>query len=532
MQKSFVALALLGAGTTAEVGSAPVIFNKSISIDGGKWTANVAIREGDEPADAIFSALRPYGVDYVARRTVFDEAKRAGVPHTREFAKMFSQNIVLEDDSFSGLFTLYDDGQEPVDAIYNFAKEHSIETHFRGLADALLPELCDLVPCTRKRPRIWFNQITSDDGRKLGVLEILEGDEAVDTIDSFVQRMEVEAGERNAFRRNLLSVICQSITCSREIPVVFRKTIKGEDGQSNGAIEIFENEEVIDGVVRFIRKSKLSLDEIALKNYMLQQACGIDRVKCTRNVAILHNQRINSMDGSPIGTLIIYENEEPVDQVYRWSQENNVPFANMEGIMDAACESDLVICNRREPVYFAIPISGPEGGNVGTLELKVGHEPVDDMYAFFAANGLFKKGWDFLGVVKQICAMSNVDCRRQKAVKYFDHNFTMAGENMGQLVIWEDEEVVDTLYNLRQSYNLTKEDQIVEFNKICKNPEVVCERTKAVVFRKSEITKLGKLTFPPSLTSIFVMLTSSLTACHAKITKSSETRLARDNLLE
>mmetsp|Transcript_1324 Transcript_1324/g.2858 ORF Transcript_1324/g.2858 Transcript_1324/m.2858 type:complete len:850 (+) Transcript_1324:50-2599(+) len=481
---------LLNRRATAEVASAPVIFQKSIRIDDGKWVANVAVREGQEPADAIFSALRPYGVDYDARRAVFDEAKRAGVPHTREHAQVFSQNIVLDDSSFSGPFTFYDNGRQPIDVIYDFANEHSIESHFRGLADALLPELCELVPCTRKRPRIWFNEITSDDGQQLGALEILEGDEAIDTVDSFVQRAGVDTNDRNAFRGNLLNVICKSIACSRQIPVVFRKAINDEAGRSNGAIEILENEEVIDAVVRFIRKSKLTLDEIALKNYMLQQACGTGRVKCTRNVAVVHNQKINSADGSPIGTLTIYENEEPVDKVYRWSQENSVPFGNMESILDAVCESELTICNRREPVYFSIPISGPDGGIVNTLELKVGHEPVDDMYGFFAANGLFKKEWDFHSVVKQICEKPNVDCRRQKAVKYFDHNFTMAGVEMGQLVIWEDEEVVDVLYNLRQSYNLTKEDQILEFNKICKEPEVVCERTQAVVFQKTEITKL------------------------------------------
>jgi hypothetical protein len=63
--------------------------------------------------------------------------------------------------------------------------------------------------------------------------------------------------------------------CSRVIPVVFRKAIKDKDGNFKGNIEIFEDEEVIDAVVRFIRKSKLSLDEITLKNYMIQQACGI-----------------------------------------------------------------------------------------------------------------------------------------------------------------------------------------------------------------------------------------------------------------
>ena len=492
------------AATTQSQSQPPqlVVFQKSIKID-DKWDANVIIREGQEPVDEIYKALLPYGVDFTARRVIFDEVKRAGVPYTKEFATLFSQRIVLDDDdnnddsdgkssAFSEVFTFQDNGSEPIDVIYNFAKQHSIEsTHFTGLSNALLPKLCELVPCKRSRPRIWHNEITSNDGQRLGLLEILQGDEAIDTVDAFVQRLSVDVldvGDRNPFRQNLLNVVCKSIVCTRSTPVVFRKAIKDQNGKSNGSIEVFENEEVIDAVVRFVRKSKLSLDEIALKNYMLQQACSnVNRVKCTRNVGVVYSQTIkNSQDGSPINTLTIYENEEPADKVYRWCQENNVAIGFMDRIMDAVCGSELTICNRREPVYFSIPISGPDGGYVNTLQLKVGHEPVDDIYAFFASNHLFKKGWDFQGVLSQICAKPNVDCRRLKAVKHFQPQFTMGGIEMGQVVIWEDEEVVDVLYNLRKGYNLTVEDQIVKFNEICKNPDVNCQRTRAVIFQKTE----------------------------------------------
>lgn len=470
------------------------IYQRLINID-EKWQAKVVIHEGQEPVDAIFAALRPYGVNYDARRTIFDEVKRAGVPYSREYAILFSQRIVLEDDSFSGTFTLEDNGSEPIDVIYNFAKEHSIKSHFDGLVNSLLPKLCELAPCLRKRPRIWFNDITDNDGTRLGTLEIMHGDEAIDTIDGFVQRISVGVGDRKVFRENLLNVVCKVIVCSRSIPVIYRKAIKDEDGNFKGNIEIFENEEVIDAVVRFIRKSKLRLDEIALKNYMFQQACGVSRLRCTRNVAVVYQRRINAGNGSQINTLTINENEEPADVVYRWCQENNVGIRFMDSIMNAVCDSELVICKRREPVYFSIPISGPDGKYVNTLELKVGHEPVDDIYAFFASNGLFKKGWDFMGVVTQICVKPTVDCRRLKAVKHFDRNFTMGGIEMGHLVIWEDEEVVDVLYGLRKKYNLTTADQIDGFNAICKKQEVYCQRTKAIVFQKTDISKLDYLKF-------------------------------------
>ncbi|KAL3804577.1 hypothetical protein ACHAW5_008750 [Stephanodiscus triporus] len=155
-----------------------------------------------------------------------------------------------------------------------------------------------------------------------------------------------------AMVENLLNFVCKAIVCSQVIPVVLRKAIKDKDGNFKGNIEIFRDEEVIDAVVRFIRKSKLSLDEIALKNYIFRQACGISHLRFTRNVAVVYQQRINAVDGSHINVLTINENEEPADAVYRWCQENNVGIRYMESIMNVVYGSELVVCKRREPVYF------------------------------------------------------------------------------------------------------------------------------------------------------------------------------------
>ena len=81
---------------------------------------------------------------------------------------------------------------------------------------------------------------------------------------------------------------------------------------------------------------KWSVDEIALKNYMFEQACGLARVLCTRNVAVVYNQMINESDGSPIDRLVIYENEEPADKAFKWCKENNV-------VKYYDCEYDLLL---------------------------------------------------------------------------------------------------------------------------------------------------------------------------------------------
>ena len=268
-----------------------IIYQKTINID-NQWQANVVIHQHEEPVDVIYNSLRPYGVDFVARRQVFEEVKSLGIPYTKEYAQLFSQQIVLDDDdSFSSVFTYHDDGKEPIDTIYNFAKEYEIERFFPQLADKLLPQLCKLVKCTRTRPKVWSNEISSaEDGQPLGVLEILQGEEPVDAVDAFVQNVSVDDVVDSVFRQNILEVVCKTLECTRTTPVVFRMLVKDESEKVIDSIDIYEGEEVIDAVDRFLRESKMSLDEVTLKNYMLQEACkGGYRVKCTKNVGVVED---------------------------------------------------------------------------------------------------------------------------------------------------------------------------------------------------------------------------------------------------
>ena len=267
-----------------------ILFDKTITFD-NQMQANVTIYDGDEPVDVIYNALS--SADFAARRQVFEEVKGMGIPYTKEFALLFSQGILLDDDdSFSSVFTYHDDGTEPIDTLYNFAKQHSIERFFPQLSTTLIYQLCELVKCNRLRPVVWSNEISSaEDGQPLGVLDVLLGDEPVDAVDAFVQNISVDLGDEVVFRNNILEVVCKSLECTRTTPVVFRMLVKTEDGKELlDSIDIYEGEEVIDAVDRFISRSNLGLDEVTLKNYMLQEACKDEyRVKCTKNVGVAEN---------------------------------------------------------------------------------------------------------------------------------------------------------------------------------------------------------------------------------------------------
>lgn len=352
-----------------------VIWKKTVNID-NKWEAHIEILRGQEPADVIFSALKPYSVTFEGRQQLIREVQQAQIPYSREHALLLSQNITLEDDeSFSENLMVYDDGKEPVDVLYDFTTKNSIEGRFDDLSKVLLPKLCELVGCKRDRPIIWQRPISSEDGETLGTLDILLGDEPIDVIDQFVQGLDAKrAPNKHAFRHNLCDVVCKSVQCTRSTPVVYRKSIKNEHGRHIGNVEILENQEVIDGTVAFLQKTDLVSDEIALKNYMLQDACRNPRVKCTRNVAIVFIKKFKRENGSPFNTLTIFENEEPADKVYQFCQEEK-SIEYYDGIIDKVCES--VKCNRREAVYFSIPITGPDGEFINTFQIKVNEEPID-----------------------------------------------------------------------------------------------------------------------------------------------------------
>jgi hypothetical protein len=222
-------------------------------------------------------------VTFEGRRQVFQDIKAANIPFSREHALLFSENILLADDGeFSERFVLLDDGREPVDVIYEFAREHSIVQHFSDLAAALLPQLCAIAVCSREVPLVFLNSINDEDGRQLGTLSILLGEEPIDVIDQFVQTAGLPTSNYLAIRKNLLEVVCSSITCTRSVPVVYRKDLNNVNGQHVGGLEILEGADANNLVEMLVQRINATSEERStIKRQILQDACANERVKCT-----------------------------------------------------------------------------------------------------------------------------------------------------------------------------------------------------------------------------------------------------------
>lgn len=275
----------------------PLVWKKEIVIDGNS-SVTIEIEEGQEPADAIFIALKPFNLAYSQRKIVMEEAKKTNVPYTREYAFVFDQGVVV-DNATTHRFQLFDDGTEPIDALYRFATYYKLEEYWDNLVATVLPPACAQIPCQRQIPMIWSRDINREDGSVLGVVEVFKGQEPIDSIDAFCQFFNIS----NDFREEILKVACQELVCLRSIPVVYRKTVNNEGGEPLGAVEVLENEQVTDAVTRFLSKTTLSLEEPRLRDYFFQDACTNSRVKCDKKYNVEWDNRLVDENGKELGRL-------------------------------------------------------------------------------------------------------------------------------------------------------------------------------------------------------------------------------------
>ena len=468
-----------------------MIWTKSININ-DKELVDIQLLEGEEVADKIFSALQPYNVVYSDRQKVMNLAKADGVLYTRENAHILSESVVV-DEKITRTLNIFDDGREPVDIIYDFAKKHGIlikknDNMFQQLLDSIIPKVCNnnMLTCKRLSPIIYTHVILSSKGESIGQIKILKDEEPVDTIDRFA----IMHGLDLPFRNSLLKDVCKKVTCKRSRAIIFRKTMTDENGNKIGVVEILEGEEVIDAASKFLRKHKIyGAMEIPVKNYLLQNVCSQGRAMCTRNVARVFDEHIHNETGFDLGRLVIREDEEPSDRVYHFCKKIDCQESFMREVINYVCKSELVVCHRKNPLTLSLPFNDPDGNILGNLGIELGEEPADAVYRFFATHQLFDRDWDLASVINQVCDIPGVECTRKNAFKFKEDNFMMGSVEIGQFVIPASIEVIDALYQKRLEHNATLEDQLAAFSYICTKRDVYCARSRAVVYELKQITK-------------------------------------------
>lgn len=471
--------------TEGGVRTSKIIWKKVINID--KEVIKIEVPDHSEVADVIFTTLSPFNITRENRLKVMEAAIQDGVSYSRKDALVFYKNIVLNDTSSSFPMAIFDNGNEPVDEVYNIMMQHKVEVFFDLVSSNVLPLICELIPCRRMQPIIYTSApVKVNEGIELHGVEILRGEEAIDAID----RYAIFYGLGHDIRSQLANSICREVKCTRNVPVVFKSNVDDGKGNIIGTVEFLEGEEVIDSVVRFLRKSKVEVDEIGFKNHFFRVACNHPRLKCTRNVSYLFDgDIIRKEDGSKLGRLTITEYDEVADAVYAFCLENNCGEDYMWGIIKNLCMNESIFCERQIPNVLSIPINDPDGSFVGKLEIRLHEEPADAVYRFFALHDLFDKKWELSSVIDQICSSQfGLNCHRRQAVKFYAENFVMGKINVGTIIIWEHEEVIDKLFEKRIEYNLTLLDQSKAFSSICTRKEIYCARSSPIIYKLEDIT--------------------------------------------
>lgn len=486
--------------------------------DDHQQEVEITLLEGEEVADVIYNTLLPYHVSREERLRVMEAAKREGVVYSRELARIFSTSaddhnstIIMDTTSSIPPFHLYDDGMEPIDALYQWTIQYGVsDADFDALYNTVVPKMCAATSCVRMQPIVYQSQsIASATGKNLGSFAVLRNEEPIDAVDHFVQVHGLDVEHRDT----IMDMVCPELPCNRTRPIVWRKTIDDGNGNALGSITVLEDEEVADAAHRFLRESTIPLDRNGLRNYLFQQACSNARVKCSRLVANIVDRDIVHTNGTSIGHLIIQENQEPADTIYYWAKEiglvgsgggddSNSNSSDDDSdedyvlglIADICSDTKGITCRRLAPLVKSIPLTSPDGNHVGVFELMLRQEPIDALYGFFSRHGLFTLSWDIKLVLAQLCAIDGIECNRHEAIKFRSDNFTMGSESFA-LTIPEDEEVIDVLYRKRLELNLSIEDQAEAFHSICKDSDVHCSRSRAVVYSMHSISILDYARF-------------------------------------
>jgi len=458
--------------------------------------------------DQILEFCTDYGISDDGREVLVDRVVAGNVQvNVRDVDArlVWKQAVTMPNGETMGTVEIYE-GEEPVDAIYDFVfgeAGEALDTENDRLRtqNVLLDHACKVLRCTRLRALLWQEEVLSDAGDLIGTVEVLQQDEPIDPINKFCFRH----GLPEEFRASILAAACEEIECTRTVPVAFEQVVNDENGVVTGTVRVLEGMEVIDGVFRFLKDGTFTGDQIVLKNHFFQAACDVPGCLCTRNVAELFRNSIRGEKDAPLGELVITEYDEPVEKMWAFLEgkvEEGVVRENFFfNLKPLVCGAELVTCRREAPLIFQQSLQGPDKEHVGVMEVMLRQEPIDASYKFLAKNGLLAKDWDLQKLFKQMCDLDRLKgkCIRQQALKYHSAPEGMTAKggtdggpdiNIGQVAVWEKEEVVDVLYMKKVQFNLTTMQMYELFYEICNEEDVYCERNVAVVRPRINPNKL------------------------------------------
>ncbi|KAJ0401507.1 hypothetical protein P43SY_009367 [Pythium insidiosum] len=307
-------------------------------------------------------------------------------------------------------------------------------------------------------------------------LELRSDDEPVDVLED----IRAQYHQTRRWRQSILSQVCQQprVQCRRDRPVTFRSSIGSSDGRVVGMLEVLEDQEPVDALARFAQHHGLARHE---RDHVLDAMCQQPALQCSRFRSLIFQQNILTDHGQPVGRLEVFDDTEPVDQIYRFLVDHEAPMAVLPQLVGGVCAN--VRCERREPFVFSRRIVNPDGQIVGRLDIPIDREPADVVYMFglhYRLDKAFR-----LQLLQTVCTDKYVKCKRMAPYVFASPIVLEDGSNAGVLRIEEDQELADAVYHFAKEANLTTQDRISLLQTLCGRTGIRCTRGQALLRSQS-----------------------------------------------
>lgn len=277
------------------------------------------VRQGEEPADAVRSfALNRISSESARRQLVEVACSRAFCGRKRAIAFTASPvrgpdgRVLVDDENVPFQLTVWD-GQEPADAVYQFAQQTNNITYLRNLTDEVcgkvdsdkkdffLPRRTNgLVKCGRNRGILRTVPIRGPFGKNkedvhVGDMAIVDEAEAYDLAYAFAAQRGCEGCP---FYYQLAASICDMTLCTRKKAIAWSMTLHSVDLDALGwpteqdeeaVLRVWEGEQLVDGV-RSLWFDRYDVDDREARRRMASTLCANSLARpslCSRAEEIL-----------------------------------------------------------------------------------------------------------------------------------------------------------------------------------------------------------------------------------------------------
>jgi hypothetical protein len=423
----------------------PVILRVNITDENGTtYGEELALKDGDEPADVVYHHTKDTNITHEIKHEFLMQNICTALPPgscRRDRALLFSAPLAMDGKTYPKL-EIYDmPDQEPSDVVWNYCVTHGVESIHRQL----LARACQKMKCLRAEPVIKSLRVLDENKTDLGVLKVLQGEEPADAIFQFCK----EKNATKKLRDNIIFQLCNQMSCTRGVPIIFRIPISHPQVGNLGMLTILEGTEPVDVIEEWSNKKFIPP---AFRASIVSSICekiGSDPYlkNCSRSYPLLLNQTLQ-LDGLVLPRLELFGNGEPADLIDQWAIDNDINKTIRDAVIYNICEIDKIRCSRRIPRVFSISISDISQDKM--LIILEGEEAADAVLQYMRKAGapLHRKRQIF----DIACRQPRVSCTRSVGV-YYRANIAGIDE---EFVMWEDDlEPTDALYKFGKRNNLS-----------------------------------------------------------------------------